>query len=159
MRMEIQNQLFIQTRCFAATYANIEALLAFVAQASHLVGFDCTAADGIQLAVGEACSNIIKHGYGGEGSGEIICTCWSQATALAVILRDWAPPFDPTAQPMREPADPTRRLIPGGWGIFLMRHFVDELYYWRENETSNVLFLIKHKERNRWQSQPDKQAM
>lgn len=155
----MQNQFSVQTRCFAATYANIDALLAFVAEASHLVGFDRTAADAIQLAVREASSNIIKHGYSGEGKGEIICTCSAQVASLAVTLRDWAPPFDPTAQPLREPADPTRRLIPGGWGIFLMRHFMDELHYWRENETSNLFILIKHKERNRCQSQPDKQAM
>lgn len=138
-----------QTRRFAATYADIDALLAFVAQACHMAGFDSTATDEIQLAVGEAGSNIIRHGYSGEGNGEIVCCCVPQATSLAVILRDWERPFDPTAYPVREPADPTRRLIPGGWGIFLMRHFVDELYYWRENETSNVLVLIKYKERKR----------
>lgn len=147
--MGMQNQVSVQTRGFVATYANIDALLGFVAQASHIVGFDRAAADGIELAVGEASSNIIKHGYGGEGRGEIVCTCSAQATSLAVTLRDRAPPFDPTVQPLREPADPARRLVPGGWGIFLMRHFVDELHYWRENETSNLLVLIKYKEHNR----------
>ena len=64
----ILHQIPVQTRCFAATDANIDALLAFVAQVSHMVGFDSAAADEIQLAVAEAGSNIIKHGYGREGS-------------------------------------------------------------------------------------------
>ncbi len=156
----MENLTSVQTQCFAATYANIDVLLAFVIQASHMFGFDGTAADEIEAAVREACSNIIRHGYGGEGRGEIVCTCALHAAALHIILRDQASPFDPTAQPMRNPADPTRRLIPGGWGIFLMRHFTDELHYQRENELSNVLILIKHKESgNRWPLQPDNQVM
>lgn len=135
----------VQTRRFAATYANISVLLDFVAQAARMAGFDSAAVDDIQLAVCEACSNIIRHGYRKEGAGDIACTCSMHTEAFQVILRDQAMPFNLLAAPVRAPVEQTQQFIPGGWGIFLIRHFMHEVRYHQETEATNVLVLIKHK--------------
>ncbi len=135
---------FEQIRRFPATYGSMADILAFTTRAAQSAGFDANAAYDVQLAVCEACGNIIKHGYGGEGLGEIAYICSIYEQTLTVILRDTAPPFDMNRVPPRNPEDRARQLTPGGWGLFFIRHFMDEIKYHQEAESTNVLVMTKN---------------
>jgi len=95
----------------------------------------------IQLAVDEAISNIVKHGYQGQ-AGEIILRMGRRGKDVWIELQDWAQPFDPTLAPQplihRDPE--TRN--GGGVGLHLMHQVMDELSYRREGE-ANVLHMVK----------------
>jgi serine/threonine-protein kinase RsbW len=96
-----------------------------------------------QLAVEEAVTNIILHGYR-DGGGEILIQCRASRGIVEIQLEDRAPPFNPLSLP--EPdldGDIEARQI-GGLGIFLVRRVMDEILY-RFEEGKNILVLIKRK--------------
>ncbi|MFZ6026702.1 MAG: ATP-binding protein, partial [Chloroflexota bacterium] len=83
------------TRTFPGRYSSLEPLSQFVIEQATASGLSEAEIYGIQLAVDEAATNIIEHGYGGEGEGEIICQCESFQEGLRVILKDHVQPFHP----------------------------------------------------------------
>jgi serine/threonine-protein kinase RsbW len=97
----------------------------------------------LQLAVDEACTNIVLHGYRGR-EGSIAVSCRVEDGLVVVELFDTAPPFDPTcAPPPSLDGDAASRPV-GGLGIYLMRKMADTRYR-REGER-NILKLEKRTE-------------
>jgi PAS domain S-box-containing protein len=97
----------------------------------------------MQLALEEACINIVQHGYRGT-YGAILIAIDFKEDRLIVTIEDGAPPFDPTKfDKPNFTADLERRPI-GGLGIHLMRSLADEIRYEFENG-KNRLILIKIK--------------
>ena len=96
----------------------------------------------IELASEEAIVNVISHGYAGQKGKIEIGLKWEPGL-VAIIVRDWGPPFDPLANaPHVDPAAPSEARNAGGLGIYLMRQIMDELTYVRENN-ANLLTMIK----------------
>ena len=54
---------------------------------------------GVTVAVDEACTNIIEHGYGGEDRGMIEIACEARDGELVITIQDHAQPFDPSEVP------------------------------------------------------------
>lgn len=126
-------------------YDRISDVRDFITEAAQAAGLNDQAQHHCQIAVDEACTNIIEHGYGGEDRGEIEIRCSSpNSETLVIELRDQAHPFDPTDIPE---ADATlsldERAIGGGWGIYFMSKMMDEIGFKREGET-NILRLTKY---------------
>ncbi|MGB9586109.1 MAG: ATP-binding protein, partial [Anaerolineales bacterium] len=84
---------------FKGEYANLNTMREFVARAAQEAGLSSSAIYGIELAVDEACSNIIDHAYGGESRGEIECNALIREDGLEIILKDKGKPFDPNKIP------------------------------------------------------------
>lgn len=96
----------------------------------------------IVLAVNEAVTNIIVHGYG-RNSGFLEIVIRRDGADIIVILRDNAPPFDPNTFPPPDITLPLEQRKPGGMGIHMMRNFVDEMNYRKAAEDVNELVLVK----------------
>lgn len=126
---------------YPATMRTIEAICHHVGQASDEAGFDERTRYACQLAVGEACENIIKHGYGGEGRGDILVTAEVAPHELAIELRDTAPPFNPAGNPPRLDLDRDNPQV-GGVGLVIIHRVMDEIFYSRDGE-QNCLTLRK----------------
>ncbi len=94
------------------------------------------------LAVDEAATNIIVHGYG-ECGGSIAVSVERLADELIVQLRDEADPFDPHCVPAPDLRMPLEERGPGGLGIFLMRQLVDEVRHRTIGVRGNELTLVK----------------
>ncbi|NMB78867.1 MAG: ATP-binding protein [Methanomicrobiales archaeon] len=96
-----------------------------------------------QLAVEEAITNVIVHGYKNpEGTIQVSGTTASDHLTVEIV--DHAPQFDPLSIP--EPdidADMSERQI-GGLGVYLLRQVMDEFSY-RYEEGKNILTLRKNK--------------
>ena len=84
------------TKRFPGRFESLAEVSDFVARAALDAGFDHSSIYAVRLAVDEAFTNIIEHGYGGEGVGEIECACDETKDSLVIVLRDWAAPFDPS---------------------------------------------------------------
>jgi serine/threonine-protein kinase RsbW len=52
----------------------------------------------LQLAVDEACTNIIEYGYANE-VGMIDIACQRKGEEIVVVIKDRGKPFDPTSVP------------------------------------------------------------
>jgi serine/threonine-protein kinase RsbW len=96
-----------------------------------------------QLAVEEAITNIITHGYSDAG-GEIVVSCRACDGSVEVRLEDRAKPFDPLALPEPDITGDIGDREVGGLGIFLIRQVMDEIRY-RFEEGKNILLLIKRR--------------
>ncbi len=83
-------------------------------------GTDCV--HDIQLAVDEACQNVIVHGYGGEPGGQIIVDVYRDGDLLVFDLVDFAAPVD-TGRVGPRALDDVR---PGGLGTHFIRECMDE---------------------------------
>jgi len=95
------------------------------------------------LALQEAVTNVLKHGYGSPTSSGFLEIRLSYDDAdLEIEIRDDAPAFNPTH--VSEMKDPTlaEDLPEGGYGVHIIRSVVDRLEY-RRDAGQNVLTLAK----------------
>jgi anti-sigma regulatory factor (Ser/Thr protein kinase) len=97
---------------------------------------------GLALALEECGSNIVNHALGRDPRQKFRVTIAHTETAVTIELRDRGPEFDPTQTRITERGTDADDRPPGGWGIQLVRRYVDEVCYRREND-ENVLRLTK----------------
>lgn len=124
-----------------AYHANIEKICDAAGRAAEAAGFNDKTVYACQLAVGEACENVINHGYQEEGNGEIILITKSTPGELVIELCDTAPPFNPAVSPNHsewEHEDPPI----GGLGLLIIHRVMDKVKYRREGDRN---YLELHK--------------
>jgi serine/threonine-protein kinase RsbW len=97
----------------------------------------------LQLAVDEACTNIIQHGYAGMNPGSIILALEVSARQVNVTLTDFGHPFEPS-----EPVKPDVQAgledqIQGGFGLYFIYQTMDQVDY-ETSEAGNRLKFIKN---------------
>jgi len=113
----------------------------FIADAMRAFGLDDRTSFEVQLAVDEACTNIMRSAYS-EAGGTIELSCERRNDAVRVMITDHGTPFDPTAVPPPDlDVDLDDRAV-GGLGIYFIRRMVDELAY-EYRDGQNVLTLVK----------------
>ena len=94
----------------------------------------------LRLALEEAVTNVIRHGYGGREDGEIRVGFHVTPEAITVTVEDDAPPFDPHEWP--DPPLPPEGADVHGVGVYLIKRVMDEVDY-RHRGSRNVLTLTK----------------
>jgi serine/threonine-protein kinase RsbW len=97
---------------------------------------------GLALALEECGSNIVNHALRRDERQTFQVNIEHTGRAMTVELRDRGPEFDPTRVAAVERATGEDDRPPGGWGIQLVRHYMDEIHYRREGG-ENVLRLTK----------------
>jgi serine/threonine-protein kinase RsbW len=126
----------------AAEVKNLSEIRCFVQETASALGLDPATVPKVILAVDEAVSNIIVHGYQRqEGIVEIEVS--QERDALVIRIRDEAPPFDPTIVPAPDVTLPLEKRIPGGLGIHLIRKIMDEMAHRVIPQGGNELTLVK----------------
>lgn len=126
-------------------YANIPVITDFVAEAAEAAGLSDSAVFHCQMAVDEACTNIIEHAYGGENKGDIQITCLVQPGVCEISVVDTGKPFDPASIPAPDVNVPVEEMQPGGVGLHLMRQLMDEIYF-EFGSAENRLTMVKRGE-------------
>jgi serine/threonine-protein kinase RsbW len=97
----------------------------------------------VQLAVDEACTNIITHGYAGMDPGSIILDLELDSDKITLALTDFGHAFEPDNAPVPDVDAPIEERELGGFGLFFIQQSVDEMKY-RTSEDGNTMTLIKH---------------
>ena len=97
----------------------------------------------LKLAVDEACTNIIEHGYKGMDPGSIILAFRIEADRILVQITDFGHVFEPAEAPKPnvEAALEDRPL--GGLGLFLIYQLMDDIDY-QSSEEGNTLTFTKY---------------
>jgi len=88
-------------------------------------GLDEMSAELVDLALDEACANIIRHAYAGCGERPIRLIMECANKTLRFILRDFGEPCDPGKIQGRELED----FRPGGLGIPIIHTAFDEVEF------------------------------
>jgi anti-sigma regulatory factor (Ser/Thr protein kinase) len=125
-----------------ATLGNIPRFRAFVEDACARGGISADDCFAIKLAVDEACSNIIEHGYGPGGAGTISLIFEASQSEVRVTVIDTGRPFAPEEAPVPDVGAPWQDRPIGGLGWHLIRNMVDEIRY-QTDGAENRLTLVK----------------
>lgn len=133
------------SQVFPGNFSSLAGISDFVAEYARSAGFDAKATYGIQLAVDEACSNIIEHAYGGEGRGDIELTCSELDDGLMIVLRDNGKQFEPGEVREYDPNVPLSETGDRGAGVFLMNKLMDEVRFEFSKKHGTTLTMIKKK--------------
>lgn len=141
-----QDAVYVRSTTFPGRFKSLAKIGEFVTRAAEEAGFDAREIYAVQLAVDEACSNIIEHAYGGEGQGTIECTCRIVPEALIIVLKDHGRPFDPEAVPVPNLDASLEERQGGNLGLYFMRQLMDEVSFERTSDCFNVLTMIKRRE-------------
>ncbi len=111
-----------------ATLTDMPAILSFVetacldAQVNPDLLFD------LQLAVEEACSNVIEHAYRGRG-GQLSVRFETDDSDVIITLQDQGQAFNPERVAAPDTKRPLSKRPVGGLGLHLMRTLMDEVRF------------------------------
>jgi serine/threonine-protein kinase RsbW len=117
-------------------------LMAFVDEACARGGAGEEDAFAVRLAVEEAFTNVVKHGYP-DGPGPVSVELHAEDGALVVTLADRGRPFDPAAAPRPELDAGWEARAVGGLGWHLIRQMMSEVKHRPREGGGNVVTLVR----------------
>ena len=106
----------------------------------------------VQLAVDEACTNIISHGYADLNPGSIILDLAIDPDKLTATLTDFGHSFEPSNAQAPDVNAPMEERELGGFGLFFIQQSVDDMNY-QVTEDGNRMILTKYLNRSAGGSQ------
>ncbi len=106
---------------------NLEIIREFVSKIARKVGFQDEDTGKIELAVDEACTNVIEHAYGKDERKVIDIDVQIEPDKFTITITDQGKGFDP--HKIRKPVmkDYLAEMRVGGLGIYLMQTLMDEI--------------------------------
>jgi len=127
----------------AAELESLKIFRDFIADCCMQHGIPNDIVSDLKLAVDEACTNIIQHGYKGMDPGSIILSLRLEPQRILVQITDFGHIFEPADAPKPdvEAALEDREL--GGLGLFLIYQTMDNVDY-RCSEEGNTLSFTKY---------------
>ncbi|MCY4160051.1 MAG: ATP-binding protein [Bacteroidetes bacterium] len=114
----------------------------FVVESARQAGVNETHIEALQLAVDEACANIIEHAYQGNSANKVNLTMTIEATRVIVRIRDHGRSFDRRAYQRPDVVELSRNRKSGGLGVDIIRRLMDHVEYFSEDGV-NEITLIK----------------
>jgi serine/threonine-protein kinase RsbW len=97
----------------------------------------------LKLAVDEACTNIIQHGYKGMDPGSIILSFRIEAKRILVQITDFGHIFEPADVPQPDIKAALEDREIGGLGLYLIYQTMDDIDY-QASQEGNVLTFTKN---------------
>lgn len=129
-------------RYSTATLRDLNDMRDFLEGAILTLGGDDDTAGDLVLAVNEAVTNVLLHGYDDHPGAVSLCV-EAEGQDLLVRLSDDAPLFDPTTVPTPDINLPLEDRPLGGLGVHMMRQLSDELIYQLDDTGKNELTFVK----------------
>jgi serine/threonine-protein kinase RsbW len=136
MRDDFRSEL-----CMAGTLAELPRIVEFVEDACEQTAIDPAKRFDLQLAVEEACTNVIEHAYSGKGGELTVCfeVCGPD---VQITVTDRGQPFSPAEVALPDLSIPLEERPVGGLGIFLMQQLMDDVEFDFSGE-GNRLRMVK----------------
>jgi len=122
---------------------NLAMIRDFVAGIAKQAGLDESEIGKLELAVDEACANVIEHAYGKDVSKEVHVRASLDADAITIEVRDAGKGFDPNAIEQRDLDQLVRERRSGGLGLRMMKMLMDEVHYQIVPGEKNELRMVK----------------
>ncbi len=138
------NKAVTYRKKISASTQNLSDVREFVSRHAEHHGFTSRQIADVQLAVDEACTNIIKHAYNYDASKELSIELEFDDEKMNVTLTDQGIGFDVERYKKPDLKKQIARKKRGGMGVYLIRNLMDEVNYYVESR-ENVLRMIKNR--------------
>ncbi len=122
-----------------------------VGDLARKVGFPDEEVAKIEMAVDEACSNVVEHAYKAKKEWrwnhrdpEIRLDVRAENGRLIIEINDHGQRFDFASYNPVNVEGRIKEMLPHGYGIFIMRKFMDEVQYSSSDAMGNTLRLVKY---------------
>src|SRR5664280_2769839 len=142
-RKESADEILLQAPGHGSYLVHIRAI---VADLAGKVGFEEHEIAKIEIAVDEACSNVVEHAYAANQKWcwqhrdpEIRLDVRTEGDSLVIEINDHGQRFDFANHQPTDIASRLQEMTPGGYGIPIMRRFMDEVQYSSNDQTGNTL--------------------
>ena len=123
---------------------NLELIRLFVAAVADKVGFAADDVSKIELAVDEACANVIKHAYLKVTKQPIDVVIEIDYKKLAIIITDHGKGFDVKRISKQDVKDYIAEMRVGGLGIYLMKALMDEVEFNSQPGVKTQVKMVKY---------------
>jgi anti-sigma regulatory factor (Ser/Thr protein kinase) len=108
---------------------NLALIREFVTTIGAQAGLSESDVGKLELAVDEACANVIEHAYGHDTSKEVIIRAILDDEELRIEIIDTGKGFDPASIPQPDLEKLVAERKSGGLGLRLIKTLMDEVQY------------------------------
>jgi serine/threonine-protein kinase RsbW len=122
---------------------NLALIREFVTTIGGQAGLIDSEISNVELAVDEACANVIEHAYGYDLTKEVIVRVVFDDEALQISVIDQGHGFDPANVKQEDISELAHDRKSGGLGLRLIHTLMDEVNYQFTPGQKNELHMIK----------------
>ena len=122
---------------------NLAMIREFVSGVGGQAGFGEAEIGKLELAVDEACANVIEHAYGHDLNKDVTVRASFDNDALRIAVIDEGQGFDPGTVTQNELDELVHQRKSGGLGLRLIRTLMDEVKYEIVPGQKNELHMLK----------------
>jgi serine/threonine-protein kinase RsbW len=97
----------------------------------------------LELAVDEACANVMEHAYDADSTKEVSIRAVVDDNSVQIEVIDSGKGFDPAAVEELKLEELVSAKRTGGLGMRLMKSFMDEVHYEMQPGVKNELKMVK----------------
>jgi serine/threonine-protein kinase RsbW len=108
---------------------NLALIREFVTAVGAQAGLEETEIGKLELAVDEACANVIEHAYGHDASKEVTINANYDGDSITFEIVDTGKGFDPSQIKQEELESLIAKRKDGGLGMRLIKTLMDEVQY------------------------------
>ena len=127
---------------------NLSMIRDFVGSVGERAGFSKGDLVKLELAVDEACANVIEHAYGSDTTREVTVKAILDPDAVQIRIIDNGRGFDPAAVSDADLESLIRQRKSGGLGMRLIKSLMDEVQYEIVPGEKNELRMLKRLRRS-----------
>ncbi len=123
---------------------NLAIIRDVVAKVASRVGFDTDEASKIELAVDEACTNVIKHAYANNSNQMIEVSIKVDQKKLIIIVADKGKGFNPDKIKLPDLNESIKEGRKGGLGLCLIKTLMDKVEFEIKPGSKTQVKMIKY---------------
>lgn len=122
---------------------NLALIRDFVANIGKQAGLSESELSMIELAVDEACANVIEHAYAMDQTQEVMVRARLDADQVEITVIDTGKGFDPSGIVQKDLKKLVEERRSGGLGMRMMKLVMDEVQYQIKPGERNELRMVK----------------
>lgn len=126
---------------------NLALIRDFVAKIGKQTGLDENQIAMIEMAVDEACANVMEHAYGSDQTKEVIVRAKIDDDSIEIQVEDTGKGFEPEKIEQKDVRRLAQERKSGGLGMRMMKMVMDEVQYTMKPGERNELRMTKRLKR------------
>jgi serine/threonine-protein kinase RsbW len=147
--LAVGKEASVEERCLTVPgrFESLAQIAEFISAAARDAGWDEDQVFHVQVAVDEACANVIEHAYGPDQTGDVKLTCCIEDRGdLVITINDHGRPFDPASVPEPPIGADLASLPEGGLGLYFMRRLMDQVQFNFDSKHGNSVTMVKRRQ-------------